>query len=80
MDFTGALYVKQDSKEVKVYLCLFTCATSRAVHLEVVTDLSTATFLLAFHCFTSRTSLPVVMMSDNTNAVPLKRNVTSVHE
>ena len=48
VDFTGALYVKQNSEEVKVYLCLFTCATSRAVHLEVVTDLSTATFLFAF--------------------------------
>ena len=58
-------YVKQNSEEVKVYLCLFTCATSRAVHLEVVTHLSTATFLLAFRRFTSRRSLPVVMMSDN---------------
>jgi len=65
VDFTGALYVKQNSEEVKVYLCLFTCATSRAVHLEVVTDLSTTTFLLAFRRFTSRRSLPVVMMSDN---------------
>ena len=48
-EFTGALYVKQDcGEEQKVYICLFTCATSRAVHLEVVADRSTATFLLAF--------------------------------
>jgi len=44
---------------------LFTCATSRAVHLEVVTDLSTTTFLLAFRRFVSRRSLPILMMSDN---------------
>ncbi|XP_065911201.1 uncharacterized protein [Dysidea avara] len=66
VDFTGALYVKQqNNEENKVYICLFTCATSRAIHLEVVTDLSTTTFLLAFRRFVARRSLPVVMMSDN---------------
>ena len=65
VDFTGALYVKQNNEEVKVYICLFTCATSRAVNLEVVTDLTTATFLLAFSRFAARRSLPIVMMSDN---------------
>jgi len=65
IDFTGALYVRQDSNEIKVYICLFTCATTRAIHLEVVTDLSTETFLLAFRRFVSRKSLPTVVMSDN---------------
>jgi len=37
----------------------------RAVHLEVVTDLSVETFLLAFHRFTGHKSLPYVIMSDN---------------
>ena len=46
-------------------MCLFTCATSRAVHLEVVTDLSTATFMLAFRRFVGRRSLPELMISDN---------------
>lgn len=44
VEFTGALYVRNNSEEIKVYVCLFTCATSRAIHLEIVTDLSTATF------------------------------------
>ena len=65
VDFTGALYVKSGNEEVKVYVCLFTCATSRAVHLEVVTDLSTATFMLAFRRFVGRRSLPKLMISDN---------------
>ena len=56
----------QLGEEQRVYICLFTCATSRAVHLEVVTDLSMATFLLAFCCFAARRSLTQVMMSDNT--------------
>ena len=35
VDFTGALFVKEGNQEKKVYICLFTCATTRAVHLEV---------------------------------------------
>ena len=65
VDFTGALYVRQNSEEMKVYICLFTCATTRAIHLEVVNDLSTETFLLAFRRFAGRRSLPQVVMSDN---------------
>ena len=40
VDFTRALYVRQGKEEVKVYLCLFTCATTCAVHLEIVQDLT----------------------------------------
>ena len=66
VDFTGALYIHHRGKETKVYVCLFTCATSRAIYLEVVTDLSTETFLLAFRCFVGRWSTPQLMISNNT--------------
>ena len=65
VDFTGALYARDNNEETKVYICLFTCANTRAVHLEVVSDLSTDTFLLSFRRFASCKSLPRVMMSDN---------------
>ena len=65
VDFTGALYVQRDKQEVKVYLCLFTCATTRAVHLEIVQDLTAQTFLMAFRKFAARRSLPRIMISDN---------------
>ena len=48
IDFTGALYVQENQSEYKVYICLFTCITTRAVHLEVITNVSTHTFHLAF--------------------------------
>ena len=51
--------------EEKVYVRLSTCANTRAVHLEVVNDLSEDSFLQAFHQFTSRKSLPTTMISDN---------------
>ena len=48
VDFTGTSYVQDSGREVKVYVCLFTCAVTRAVPLEIVIDLSTETFLQAF--------------------------------
>ena len=44
-----------------------TCAVTRAVHLEIVTDLSTECFLNAFRRFASRKSLPHTKISDNTS-------------
>ena len=42
-----------------------TCATTRAIHLEVVEDLTVEAFLLAFRRFASRKSLPGKLISDN---------------
>ena len=65
VDFTGAMYVKGNGKENKVYICLFTCAATRAVHLEVVTDLTEATFMEAFRRFFGHKSLPHTIILDN---------------
>jgi len=65
VDFIGALFVCCMEKEQKVYICLFTCANTRAIHLEVVTDLTEETFLLEFRRFAGRRSLPKLMISDN---------------
>lgn len=63
IDFVGPLYVKlpnqsgsKDSE--KVYIALFTCASTRAVHLELVENLSVPTFFQAFRRLTSRRGLP----------------------
>ena len=66
VDFTGALYIKDRGEgETKVYICIFMCAVTRAVHIEVVRDLTVQTFLLAFQRFSSRKSLPSIIISDN---------------
>ena len=68
VDFAGPLYVwkeRQVGKQVKAYICLFTCAATRAVHLELTFDLSAEMFLLAFRRFTSRRGTPNLMISDN---------------
>ena len=66
IDFAGPLYVRgAGGTECKVYICLFTCASTRALHLELTRELSATAFLLAFRRFTSRRGLPKVIMSDN---------------
>ncbi|UYV61229.1 K02A2.6-like [Cordylochernes scorpioides] len=41
-------------KTEKGYICLFVCFVTRAVHLELVTDASTPTFMSAFKRFVAR--------------------------
>lgn len=66
VDFAGPLYIKGPSdSSTKAYIALFTCATSRAVHLELVLDLTTKSFIAAFRRFISRRGAPSIMYSDN---------------
>ncbi|XP_008418940.1 uncharacterized protein LOC103471603 [Poecilia reticulata] len=71
VDFTGPLYVKEQGSTRKSYVALFTCAVTRAVHLELVSDLSTKNFLLALKRIISRRGLCKVIYSDN--AMTFKR-------
>ena len=67
VDFTGAITISDtpDGDPIKVYICLFTCATTRAVHLELASDLSATTFLNLFRRFAARRSCPRLIISDN---------------
>ena len=49
----------------KTYICLYTCASTRTIHLELTEDLSVRTFLLAFRRFISRRGVPMRLLSDN---------------
>lgn len=49
----------------KAYICLFVCLCTRAIHLELVTSLSTNDYLLALKRFISRRGKPAEIMSDN---------------
>jgi len=66
IDYAGPLFVKVGGSLKKCYIALFTCATTRAVHLELCLDLSTDKFLLAFQRFTGRRGLPNTIYTDNT--------------
>ena len=66
LDFAGPLVIANgNSNESKVYICLFTCAATRAIHLELCGSLNAQNFLLAFRRFVSRRGLPATLTSDN---------------
>ena len=64
VDFAGPLYVR-DNTVKKTYVCIFTCASSRMVHLELTKDMSTSEFLQAFNLMIGRRGLCETMWSDN---------------
>ena len=65
IDFAGPLFVKEGDETGKSYICLFTFASTRAVHLELLKDLSTNMFLTAFRRFVSRRGMPRKILTDN---------------
>ena len=67
LDFAGPLNIVNEhaNGSSKVYVCLFTCASTRAIHLELCRSLDVQEFLLAFRRFASRRGLPATITSDN---------------
>ena len=67
VDFAGPFLARngQTTEYSKYWIALFTCMQIRAVHLELVRDMSTETFLLAFRKFIARRVKPYVVYSDN---------------
>ena len=69
IDFTGSITVcnPSDSEDlpIKVYVCLFTCTVTRAVHLELCDSLTTEEFLLALRRFCAKFGVPSLIISDN---------------
>jgi hypothetical protein len=55
----------------KVYIALFTCASTRALHLELVENMSAATFLQAFRRFSSLRGLLTKVLTDNAKTFKL---------
>ncbi len=54
VDYFGPWYVKEGRKELKHYGVLFTCLTSRAVHIETAKSLETDSFINALRRFLAR--------------------------
>ncbi|XP_061729961.1 uncharacterized protein LOC133534733 [Cydia pomonella] len=67
-DFGGPFYIKSSSlrnaKIEKCFLCIFVCLSTKAVHLEVVSQLSVEAFVAALTRFVSRRGLPNLLRSD----------------
>ncbi|XP_052739788.1 uncharacterized protein LOC128198408 [Bicyclus anynana] len=74
LDYFGPLYVSEMTLE-KRWVCLFTCLTIRAIHMEVVTDLTAQECLLAIRRFVAVRGLPQLILSDNATQFKLTADV-----
>ena len=62
VDYAGPLTIKKGHTRkpvlIKAYLALFVCFSSKAIHIEVIEDLSTEDFLAGLKRFIARRGLP----------------------
>ena len=66
MDFAGPLFVKKGKGQMsKVYITLFTCCVTRAIHLELVENLEASSFINCLRRFCARRGTPTLLISDN---------------
>ncbi|XP_030767500.1 uncharacterized protein LOC115891216 [Sitophilus oryzae] len=83
-DYGGPFYIKnkkgRGATTSKAYLCLFICMSTKAVHLELVSDLTSECFIAALNRFTSRRGKPKNIYSDNgLNYVGANRELSQVY-
>ena len=70
VDYLGPLFVRNifygnNDRLFKVYIALYTCASTSAVYLDVVPDASSQSFVNSMKWFASRHAIPKFFISDN---------------
>ncbi|KAL0267394.1 UNVERIFIED_CONTAM: hypothetical protein PYX00_009679 [Menopon gallinae] len=68
LDYAGPVLLRPTKGRchitLKGYVALFVCMSTKATHLEVVSDCSTSAFLAAFKRFAARRGIPATLCSD----------------
>ncbi|GAB6024610.1 hypothetical protein CHUAL_014256 [Chamberlinius hualienensis] len=65
MDHVGPFHCLEVNKMQKVYLVLFSCASSRGLHLEVVRDMNSSSLINAVRRLGARRGIPNSIYCDN---------------
>lgn len=69
VDYCGPVLILnrkgRGARTTKAYICLFVCLATRAIHLELVSDLTSEAYLLSLNRFISRRGKPTLILSDN---------------
>ena len=73
VDYFGPLFIKSMYENKKIWVCFNTGFVTRAVHLELMSDMSTEQFLPGFRRFVSRHGTP--KKSDNASQFKLATDV-----
>ncbi|XP_026331550.1 uncharacterized protein LOC113238917, partial [Hyposmocoma kahamanoa] len=77
MDYFGPLYIIGEIGKEKRWVCLLTCLAVRAIHMEIVKDLTADECLLGLRRFVANRGKPVVIMTDNATLFKLTAEVVS---
>ncbi|XP_063530100.1 uncharacterized protein LOC134741297 [Cydia strobilella] len=77
IDYLGPVLVDTEKGKEKRWICLLTCLAVRALHLELVKDLSAKECLLAIRRFTAIRGIPDTITSDNALQFKLTSEVLS---
>ena len=85
VDYAGPLQVKYETIRkptiLKAYVCVFVSLTIKAVHLELVSDLSAESFIAALRRFVARRGYPSLIWIDHgTNFVGANRELKEFAE
>jgi hypothetical protein len=86
LDYAGPLQIKLGKgrgriKTTKAYICIFVCMAIKAVHIELVCDLTTDSFLNALKRFIARRGLCCNIYSDNaTNFVGANKQLKEFYQ
>ncbi|XP_059054651.1 uncharacterized protein LOC131848728 [Achroia grisella] len=80
LDYFGPVEVTIGRRREKRWIALFTCMTTRAVHLEIVANLSSDSAIASLRRFIARRGVPKIMTSDNgTSFVGANRQLAEFH-
>ncbi|GFV21534.1 integrase catalytic domain-containing protein [Trichonephila clavipes] len=79
LDYAGPIITKPNLKRSRVtlksYIAIFIYFSTKATHLEVVSDLTTEAFLACLRRFIARRSKPSVIWSDNATNFKGAKNI-----
>lgn len=77
VDYFGPMHVTVGRRHEKRWGALYTCLTTRAVHMELVASLSASSMIMSLRRMMARRGTPTVIYSDNgTNFVGAEREIS----
>ena len=85
VDYAGPIYIKHGYVRkpiaIKAYICVFVSLSIKAVHTELVSDMTTEAFLASLRRFIARRGKPILIWSDHgTNFVGATRQLKEFYE
>ena len=75
LDMLGPFLIKQHRNEMKRYVIIFTCLSSRAVHLEVVYTMETDSFIQSLRFIARCGNICLIRCDNGTNFTGVQSEV-----